>query len=342
MSEFIATAAAALGIPEDLVQRSAEARAAETGASVDDVLAAWAGGGVVAATTPASEPAEVTVPEEEDSQPEPVAAAPAAVVVETPTAMPQPTTTAPVPTEVTPGEAAHLPEVITVPTAGIREQTSFVIPKWLTAVFLIVPLFALFALGGASTGECGEATELMTDVVTGNIVNCDGSEFTGQSVGGGGIDYIALGGSIYAGGAVTGVNCAGCHGVNGQGSATFPALTGALTTFGACADHIVWVGLGSSGFRSAGESSYGDTSKPIAGGMPSFSSNLTEEQITAVSAFERVRFGGGDPDEVLIDCGLAESPDDGEQGTGDGGDDSTESDSTESDEEAEASVRHLG
>ena len=33
MSEFIATAAAALGIPEDLVQRSAEARAAETGAS---------------------------------------------------------------------------------------------------------------------------------------------------------------------------------------------------------------------------------------------------------------------------------------------------------------------
>jgi len=139
------------------------------------------------------------------------------------------------------------------------------------------------------------------------------------------------------GGAVTGVNCAGCHGVNGQGSATFPALTGALITFGACADHIVWVGLGSSGFLSAGESSYGDTSKPIAGGMPSFSSNLTEEQITAVSAFERVRFGGGDPDEVLIDCGLAESPDDGEQGTGDGGDDSTESD-----EEAEASVRHLG
>ncbi len=341
MSEFIAAAAAALGIPEDLVQRSAEARAAETGASVDDVLAAWAAG-EVAKTTPAPEPAEVAAPEEKVSQPEPVAAAPAAVVVETPTATPQRTTRAPAPAEVTSGEAAHLPEVITVPTAGIRERTSFVIPKWLTAVFLIVPLFALFALGGASTGECGEATELMTDVVTGDIVNCDGSEFTGKPVGGGGIDYVALGENIYVGGAITAVNCAGCHGANGQGSATFPALTGVLTTFGACADHIVWVGLGSSGFQSAGESSYGDTSKPIAGGMPSFSSNLTEEQITAISAFERVRFGGGDPDEVLIDCGLAEPPDDGEQGTGGDGDDSTEGDSTEGDEEAEASVRHLG
>jgi hypothetical protein len=37
-------AAAALGLPEALVQRSAEARAAQTGQSVDDILAAWAGG----------------------------------------------------------------------------------------------------------------------------------------------------------------------------------------------------------------------------------------------------------------------------------------------------------
>ena len=324
MSEFIATAAAALGIPEDLVQRSAEARAAETGASVDDVLAAWAGGGVVAAAAPISEPEEAEALEEETSEPEPIAAAPADVVVETQPVTPQPTAGAPVPTEVTPAEAAHLHEVITVPTAGIRERTSFVIPKWLTAVFLIVPLFALFALGGASTGQCGEATELMTDVITGNIVNCDGSEFTGQVVGGGGVDFIGLGGNIFAGGAITGVNCSGCHGANGQGIGIFPALTGVLTTFGACVDHIEWVELGSSGFQSVGESSYGDTSKPIAGGMPSFSSNLTEEQIAAVSAFERVRFGGGDPDEVLIECGLAETAEEGDQDAGGGEGDLTE------------------
>ncbi len=333
----IATAAAALGIPEDLVQRSAAARAAETGASVDEILAAWAGGDVVAAAAPPSEPAEVAEPEEQVSEPEPQPESEAAVVVETQTTTPQATTRAPAPSEVTPGEAAHLPEVITVPTAGIREQTSFVIPGWLTAVFILVPLFALFALGGASTGECGQATELMTDVVTGNIVNCDGSAFTGQSVGGGGTDYIALGGDIYAGGVVAGVTCSGCHGVNGQGSSTFPALTGVLTTFGACVDHIEWVGLGSSGFQSAGESSYGDTSKPIAGGMPTFSSNLTEEQIAAVAAFERVRFGGGDPDEALIDCGLAESPDDGEQSS-EGGEGGT----TEGDAEAEAPAAQLG
>jgi len=40
----VATAAAAMGLPEVLVQRSAEARASDTGASVDDILAAWAGG----------------------------------------------------------------------------------------------------------------------------------------------------------------------------------------------------------------------------------------------------------------------------------------------------------
>ncbi len=332
MSDLLASAAAALGIPEDLVQRSADARATETGTTADELIEAWAGGKVVTAgATPEPEPSAPPVPEEPTAEPEPAVVA-AAAIIETPKPVMKTTTRAPVSDEVTPGEAAHLPEVITVPTAGIRERTSFVIPKWLTAVLLIVPAFALFALGGASTGQCGEATELKTDVVTGQIVNCDGSEFTGQSAGGGGTDYIALGGDIYAGAAVTGVNCAGCHGANGQGSGAFPSLTGALTTFGACGDHIEWVTLGSSGFQGIGNDTYGDTSKPINGGMPGFSSNLSEEQIAAVSAFERVRFGGGVPDEVLLDCGLAE-PEGGE---------GAEGDTTESDQDAEASISHSG
>jgi len=40
----LAAAAAAMGVPEALVKRSAEARARATGASVDEILAAWAGG----------------------------------------------------------------------------------------------------------------------------------------------------------------------------------------------------------------------------------------------------------------------------------------------------------
>ena len=55
MSELSAAAAAALGIPEAIVSRSAAARAEETGMTVDEVLAAWAGGGDIpppAATAP--------------------------------------------------------------------------------------------------------------------------------------------------------------------------------------------------------------------------------------------------------------------------------------------------
>lgn len=340
MSEYLSAAAEALGLPEALVERSAEARAEETGASVEEILQAWAGGEAVAAA-PATEeePSEETaVPEEEEAapeespeEPEPVAPAAAAEVAEpTPAAAP---TRAPLPETVTPGEAARFPEVVTVPTAGIKEKTNFAIPKWLTAVLLVAPLAALFALGGSATGECGEATELRVDVVTGEIVNCDGTEFTGQAAGGGGVNFVALGESIYQGGEVTGVNCSSCHGAGGAGSGSFPALTGVLNTFGSCQDHIEWVQLGSAGFQAAGRNTYGDTAKQVggAGNMPSFSGSLSAEQIAAVVAFERVRFGGADTDTALADCGLVEpgegeTPSDGEAPAdgGGGGDGATE------------------
>jgi hypothetical protein len=54
MSDLLAAAAAALGTPEALVKRSAEARASASGTTVDEILAAWAGGGSVAGSAPAS------------------------------------------------------------------------------------------------------------------------------------------------------------------------------------------------------------------------------------------------------------------------------------------------
>jgi len=343
-------AAQAMGLPEALVQRSAEARAAETGQSVEDILAAWAGGEELPDAVPAepSEP-ETEAPEEAEPEEREAAPEPAIPVIEEgePAAAPAPGATptrAPVPAEVTAAEAAHLPEVVTVPTAGIKERTNFVIPKWLTGLMLIVPLFALFALGGSSTGACGEATELNTDVITGEIVNCDGSAFTGGGAGGGGGDPIALGDDIYNGGAVAGVNCAGCHGAGGQGSGAFPALTGVQTTFGACTDHIEWVIGGSD---SVGQGNpYGDTNKISQGGMPAFGGTLTDEQIAAVSAFERVRFGGQDQEEALVDCGLVEPADgegepSGDEGSdGEGGTGTTVP--TEGEDEAEASSVHSG
>ncbi|HSL24972.1 MAG TPA: cbb3-type cytochrome c oxidase subunit II [Acidimicrobiia bacterium] len=59
----LAGAAAAMGVPEALVKRSAEARAKATGSTVDEVLAAWAGGGTApAAPAPASTPPASTPP----------------------------------------------------------------------------------------------------------------------------------------------------------------------------------------------------------------------------------------------------------------------------------------
>jgi cytochrome c oxidase cbb3-type subunit II len=89
----LAAAAAALGLPEVLVQRSAEARAAETGASVDDILSQWAGGEATPAAAPAEAAAQEAPPAEETDE---EAAAPAGeppapeVVIEEPARSPEP------------------------------------------------------------------------------------------------------------------------------------------------------------------------------------------------------------------------------------------------------------
>jgi cytochrome c oxidase cbb3-type subunit 2 len=89
----LAAAAAALGLPEALVERSAEARAAETGQGVDELYAAWAGG--EAAPAPSAPPEEApeaspgpeddaVVVEEEAKAPEPAAPATPEIRVEVP------------------------------------------------------------------------------------------------------------------------------------------------------------------------------------------------------------------------------------------------------------------
>lgn len=67
----VSAAAAALGIPESLVERSVAARAAVSGSSVDDLLAAWAGG--EAAPSPVA--TEEGPPESEEAAPDEAVAA---------------------------------------------------------------------------------------------------------------------------------------------------------------------------------------------------------------------------------------------------------------------------
>ncbi|HKZ18801.1 MAG TPA: hypothetical protein VJQ57_01685 [Acidimicrobiia bacterium] len=88
----LSAAASALGAPESIVKRSAEARAKASGVSVDEILAAWAGGVAVTTAplpTPSTAVEEVEVIETEPSPspsppppPSPVFAPPVPLIIE--------------------------------------------------------------------------------------------------------------------------------------------------------------------------------------------------------------------------------------------------------------------
>jgi len=82
VSDLLPTVAAALNTPESLIRRSAAARAAANGTTIDEVLAAWAGGAPVAAAAPT--PVAETTAEPEVTEAAPTAAPVAAAVIETP------------------------------------------------------------------------------------------------------------------------------------------------------------------------------------------------------------------------------------------------------------------
>ena len=63
MSELLSKVAEILKAPEELVQRSAEARAEASGKSVDEVLQSWAGGEAVESSPAAETPVEEVVEE---------------------------------------------------------------------------------------------------------------------------------------------------------------------------------------------------------------------------------------------------------------------------------------
>nr|MDE0499925.1 cytochrome c [bacterium] len=314
MSENLARAAEVLGAPEILVQRSAEARAAADGVSVEEVLAAWAGGGAppspsAPASAPAPEPSPVAASAPEpppvpaaapDPSPAPTApSAPSPV----PAAAPSPVVAAPLPppSEVTTKEAVSFPVVVSVPTARLTERTSSTLPRWLAALFLVIPVIGLLYLAGNSArAGCVEGgVQLAVNRLDSTVVNCDGSEFTGRAVDTTG-NILAVGEAVFE-------TCAGCHGANGEGGVG-PALATVLTTFSSCADHIEWVTLATGGFQEAGIDTYGDLAATVGGGgfMPGFATSNTADEIAAVVAFERIRFGGADPDQTLIECGLVQ------------------------------------
>lgn len=331
MSDLLAAAAAAAGVPEALIQRAAAARAQASGVSVDEVLQAWAGGEAMPAAQPApsssqptAEQADVEAAPPQPTTPEPESAEPAPTEVVAARA-PVPAMAAAaidVPETVGTDEATEWPVVTTVASASLKERTGSVVPRWLMSIFVVVPFFALGYLlvftGGA---DCGDAGQLSVDRF-GQVVNCDGTPFEGKATASAGvIDYFAIGAEVYG---RTG-SCAGCHGNNGEGGAG-PAFSGGAVTavFSVCEDHVTWVRLGTQAFGAEVGSTYGDSAKPVGGGgvMPGFS-QLTDEELRGVVLYERVRFGGEPEDTSLLECGLVtpevegadgEEPNDGEPG----------------------------
>jgi mono/diheme cytochrome c family protein len=289
VSELVNKVAEILKAPIDLVQRSAEARAAASGKSVDEVLSSWAGGESVEASTPKEEaPVEEAPVTETPKEEAPVEEAPKETI------------------------AAAVTQKITKSysvineTMGIKTNADTLLPKWLNFSFIIIPLFILVGLISASnTQECGERGMLNIDRKSQQAVNCDGSPYEGRGVASTNtINYIAVGQEVYAGAAA----CAGCHG-GGGGGGVGPAFTGGAlyTTFPTCADHAKWIQLGSAGWQAEVGPTYGAEDTVSIGGMPGFQGKLTEEELYAVVVFERVVFGGGNTEEVLIDCGLIET-----------------------------------
>jgi hypothetical protein len=299
MSELVNKVAEILKAPIDLVQRSAEARAAASGKSVDEVLSSWAGGESVEASAPKEEaPAEEAPVEEAPVEEAPVAEAP----------------TEEAPVEEAPVAAAVTQKItksysVINETMGIKTNSDTLLPKWLNFSFIIIPLFILVGLiSSSNTQECGERGMLNIDRKSQQAVNCDGSPYEGRGVASTNtINYIALGQEVYAGAAA----CAGCHG-GGGGGGVGPAFTGGAlyTTFPTCADHAKWIQLGSAGWQAEVGPTYGAEDTVSIGGMPGFQGKLTEDELYAVVVFERVVFGGGNTEEVLIDCGLIETEED--------------------------------
>jgi cytochrome c553 len=298
MSDLVNKVAELLNAPVDLVQRSAEARAAASGTTVDAVLNSWAGGESVTSAAPAAEaPKEEAPVEEEVVEDTPVEEE---VVEETP-----------VEEKILVGATSAVRKVskqvsFVNETMDIKTNAESKLPRWLNVSFIVIPVFILIGLiSSSNTQECGERGILDIDRKSQQSVNCDGSPFEGKGVAATNtINYVALGQQVYSGGAA----CAGCHGAGGGGGVG-PAFTGGAlyTTFPTCADHTKWIQLGSANWQSEVGPTYGAEDTVSIGGMPGFQGKLTEDELYAVVVFERVVFGGGDTEEVLADCGLLES-----------------------------------
>ena len=160
MSELLETAAAALGMPTDLVQRSAAARATENGTTVDDVLTAWAGGAPIAVAVPSAEaqPSEPVVEAPVSEAP------PAAVVVFDPPVIEVPAAIEEVPVEAEPEE--RLEPV----SMGRRIKTAVRVGAWTGAALGLVGFLVAGAFWADTTTAIPDTGPIVQVDATGVLI----------------------------------------------------------------------------------------------------------------------------------------------------------------------------
>jgi len=160
VSELLETAAAALGMPTDLVQRSAAARATENGTTVDDVLTAWAGGAPIAVAVPSAEaqPSEPVVEAPVSEAP------PAAVVVLDPPVIEVPAAIEEVPVEAEPEE--RLEPV----SMGRRIKTAVRVGAWTGAALGLVGFLVAGAFWADTTTASPDTGPIVQVDATGVLI----------------------------------------------------------------------------------------------------------------------------------------------------------------------------
>ncbi len=322
MQEILNQIAADTGVPAELLERAARARATVLGIDAEALVSGW-GGGETPAPTAAADPTPAAPAEPAPAPSSDAGKLPEALVRRSAAAKAKregrPLDEVLVEMGLSPAggaSAAPVPSVAdaagtgaptstaapSVPDAGADEapveeeelQPVFAgFPRWLAASFIIIPMIALLYAGLAPNGpDCGTSGQLAINPINGEA----------QSCGGDASPFFSLGGSIYD------LNCAACHGDDGGGGVGPSFLGGAvLQTFSACEDHVSWVTLGSANWPDV---TYGDTNKPVGGtgvNMAGYEGTLSEQEIAAVALYERVAFGGQDITEAEAACGLVEA-----------------------------------
>ena len=149
-------------------------------------------------------------------------------------------------------EPAPVPEPVRPEVAAAMRRKK--IPFWALPVLVALPLWAYVYQATLEPAPTGELTP------------------------------VEEGGAVYKSAA-----CSGCHGAGGAGSASVPALTEVLATWPDYRDQMVWVRLGSNGWKEFSDT-YGAQNKPVGGGMPAHP-GLDDEELALVVLYERVEFG---------------------------------------------------